>query len=42
MRTLSVLWLHAPENEADAPLHIVEYGLTDAFRDFCHLSLIHI
>ena len=38
MRTLSVLWLHAPENGADAPLHMVEYGLTDAFRDFCHIA----
>lgn len=36
MRSLSVLWLHksAPGDAKDVPL--VEYGLSDAFREFCH------
>ncbi|MCR5414127.1 MAG: aminotransferase class I/II-fold pyridoxal phosphate-dependent enzyme [Kiritimatiellae bacterium] len=36
MRTLSVLWLHAPGNSDAESLALVEYGLSDAFRDFCH------
>ena len=36
MRSLSVFWLHTP-NEHDAKIMpVVEYGLSDAFRDFCH------
>ena len=36
MRSLTVFWLHAP-NPRDAKLMpVVEYGLSDAFRDFCH------
>ena len=35
MRTLSILWLHEPA-EGDGKLKpVVEYGLADAFRDFC-------
>lgn len=36
MRSLSVLWLHAPEPRDAKTLPVVEYGLSDAFRDFCH------
>ena len=36
MRTLSVLWLHAPEACDASVMPVVEYGLSDAFRDFCH------
>lgn len=36
MRSLSVLWLHAPDSGDAKALPVVEYGLSDAFRDFCH------
>jgi len=36
MRSLSVLWLHAPDPRDAKTLPVVEYGLSDAFRDFCH------
>ena len=36
MRSLSVLWLHTPEPRDAKTLPVVEYGLSDAFRDFCH------
>ena len=36
MRSLSVLWLHTPDPRDAKILPIVEYGLSDAFRDFCH------
>ena len=35
MRSLSVLWIHAPQPGAAQRMPIVEYGLSDAFRDFC-------
>ena len=35
MRSLSVLWLHTPDPHDAKMLPIVEYGLSDAFRDFC-------
>ena len=35
MRSLTVLWLHAPMcGDADM-MPVVEHGLSDAFRDFC-------
>ena len=35
MRSLTVLWLHAPmDGDADM-MPVVEHGLSDAFRDFC-------
>lgn len=36
MRSLSVLWLHTPEKTDGKILPVVEYALSDAFRDFCH------
>ncbi len=35
MRSLSVLWIHAPQPGDAQRMPIVEYGLSDAFRDFC-------
>ena len=36
MRSLSVIWLHAPDARDAKIMPVVEYGLSDAFRDFCH------
>jgi len=36
MRVLTVFWLHAPQPRDARTLPIVEYGLSDAFREFCH------
>lgn len=36
MRSLSVLWLHVPDPRDAKMLPVVENGLSDAFRDFCH------
>ncbi len=36
MRSLSVLWLHTPSAGDAKALPVVEYGLSDAFRAFCH------
>ena len=36
VRTLSVFYLHKPHRLDATRLPVVEYGLTDAFRDFCH------
>ncbi len=38
MRSLSVLWLHASDETDAESLPLVEYGLSDAFRDFCHVA----
>lgn len=35
MRTLTVLWLHAPGVGDSDMMSVVEHGLSDAFRDFC-------
>ena len=35
MRTLTVLWLHSPDDGEGDLLSVVEHGLSDAFRDFC-------
>ncbi len=35
MRTLSVIWLHTRSDSDGENLPIVEYGLSDAFREFC-------
>ena len=35
VRALSVFYLHRPDPEDARRLPAVEYGLTDAFRDFC-------
>lgn len=35
MRTLAILWLHAPDAGDGDMLSVVEHGLSDAFRDFC-------
>ena len=36
MQSLSVLWLHSPSPRDAKILPVVEYGLSDAFREFCH------
>ena len=36
MRSLTVLWLHKPLGDDDSSIPMVEHGLSDAFRDFCH------
>ena len=36
MRSLTVLWLHKPLGDDDSSIPLVEHGLSDAFRDFCH------
>ena len=36
MRSLTVLWLHKPDVDDAAVMPVVEHGLSDAFRDFCH------
>ena len=36
MRSLTVLWLHTPNERDTKLLPVVEYGLADAFREFCH------
>ena len=36
MRSLTVFWLHAPDARDAKTMPVVEYGLSDAFRDFCH------
>ena len=36
MRSLTVFWLHVPADHDDRVLPVVEYGLSDAFREFCH------
>ena len=36
MRSLTVFWLHAPTPRDAKILPVVEYGLSDAFREFCH------
>ena len=35
IRTLTVFYLHAPHRLDAKNLPVVEYGLSDAFRDFC-------
>ena len=35
VRTLSVFYLHKPGRFDEKRLPVIEYGLTDAFRDFC-------
>ena len=35
IRTLSVFYLHKPNRYDAKRLPVIEYGLTDAFRDFC-------
>ena len=35
IRTLTVFYLHKPHRQDERNLPIVEYGLSDAFRDFC-------
>ena len=35
IRTLSVFYLHTPSRFDKKRLPVIEYGLTDAFRDFC-------
>ena len=35
VRSLAVFYLHRPDPEDARRLPAVEYGLTDAFRDFC-------
>ena len=35
MRSLSVIWIHQPESDDPRRMPIVEYGLSDAFREFC-------
>ena len=36
MRALTVFWLHRPSARDTKVMPVVEYGLSDAFRDFCH------
>lgn len=36
MRSLTVFWLHAPNVRDAKTMPVVEFGLSDAFRDFCH------
>ena len=36
MRSLTVFWLHAPSPRDAKIMPVVEYGLSDAFRTFCH------
>ena len=36
MRSLTVFWLHAPNVRDVKTMPVVEFGLSDAFRDFCH------
>ena len=36
MRGLTVFWLHAPGPRDAKLMPVVEYGLSDAFRAFCH------
>ena len=35
MRSLTVLWLHAPADDDERVMPVVEHGLSDSFRDFC-------
>ena len=35
IRTLTVFYLHKPGRFDAKRLPVIEYGLTDAFRDFC-------
>ena len=35
IRTLAVFYLHQPSRFDAKRLPVIEYGLTDAFRDFC-------
>ncbi len=35
MRSLSVIWIHKPVDDDARRMPIVEYGLSDAFREFC-------
>lgn len=35
MRSLSVIWIHKPADDDARRMPIVEYGLSDAFREFC-------
>ncbi len=35
MRSLSVIWIHKPAADDARRMPIVEYGLSDAFREFC-------
>ena len=34
MRSLTVFWVHSPEARDAKIMPVVEYGLSDAFRDF--------
>ena len=36
MRALTVFWVHEPNARDAKTMPVVEYGLSDAFRDFCH------
>lgn len=36
MRSLTVFWLHTPTARDAKIMPVVEFGLSDAFRDFCH------
>ena len=36
MRSLTVFWVHTPNARDAKIMPVVEYGLSDAFRDFCH------
>jgi len=36
MRALTVFWLHTPQPHDTRIMPVVEYGLSDAFREFCH------
>ena len=35
MRNLTVFYLHQPDEHDDRHLPVIEYGLSDAFREFC-------
>ena len=35
MRSLGVIWLHAPRPDDGGVMPVVEHGMSDAFRDFC-------
>ena len=36
MRSLTVFWIHSPTPRDAKVMPVVEFGLSDAFRDFCH------
>lgn len=36
MRSLTVFWVHTPSAHDAKVMPVVEYGLSDAFREFCH------